>query len=208
MNINQITSATKNHYNQKIVQYGACHKGVDWGSEEGQRLRFDIICKNLELESLKSIIDYGCGYGEFYSFIKNLGFNGFYQGYDISEEMIQMAKKLHGNDMPNKVFTHEFSVIERAEYCMASGVFNIKLYSEEADWHNFIVHNLSIINKISIKGFFFNMFSKEAQDYPVYSDVYYADAVKIKELCLKEFSKRVKLFEGYYRNDFTVLVEK
>lgn len=208
MNLNQIMSATKKHYNQKIVQYGACHKGVDWGTEEGQRLRFDIICRNLDINLLKSIIDFGCGYGEFYFFLKKLGFKGFYQGFDISYEMIQMAKQLHGNNSLDNMFTHQFSDIKKADYCIASGVFNIKLFSKDSDWQYFIEHNLSKINNISTKGFFFNMFSKLNLNCKVYSDVYYADPKEIKKYCLKNYSSKVLLFEGYYSNDFTIYVEK
>ena len=39
------------------------------------------------------IADLGCGFGDFYKFLKNRNYNYIYRGYDINPEMIDYCKK-------------------------------------------------------------------------------------------------------------------
>jgi len=208
MKIKQIMEVTKCHYNNKIIQFGPCYKGVDWGTDQGQKKRFEIICKKIEIKNIKSIIDYGCGYGEFYSFLKKKGFKGVYQGYDISKEMIAQAKKIFQNDLNNRFFTCKYSDLKPAEYCIASGVFNIKLMTRDVDWRKYIIFNLDKINALCKKGFLFNMFEKNLNEKRIYDDVFYINSITIHKYCLKKFSNKVDIDKNYYRNDFTVFVRK
>ena len=208
MKIQQILMLTKGHYNDKIIKYGPNFKGVDWGTDEGQKIRFETICQKLKISQISSIIDYGCGYGEFFSYIKNKKFNGLYQGYDISKEMIKQAKIIYKNDFDNFIFTSKYSDIKPAEYCIASGVFNIKLITKDFDWLKYIKFNLEKINKVSKKGFIFNMFEKNKNENKLYNDVFYINPIIIKKYCLMNFSNKIELFKNYYRNDFTIFVKK
>jgi ubiquinone/menaquinone biosynthesis C-methylase UbiE len=208
MDIIEIKKLTKMHYNSKIKEFGPCYKGVDWGSNTGQQKRFEIICKKIKIENIASIIDYGCGYGEFLTFIKNRGFRGYYQGYDISNEMIKEAQIKFKKNFKKCIFTSKYSMLKPSEYCMASGVFNIKLMAKERDWIKYIEYNLEKMNRISKKGFFFNMFEKKKNSKNLYKDVYFINSEKIKNYCEKKFSKYVDLERNYYLNDFTIFVNK
>jgi ubiquinone/menaquinone biosynthesis C-methylase UbiE len=208
MDIKEIKKLTKRHYNLKIKEYGPCYKGVDWGSDEGQKIRFERICNKIKMGSIESIIDYGCGYGEFMYFLEKKGFRGSYQGYDISNEMIKEAKKKLTKNFNKCAFTSKYSDLRSAEYCIASGVFNIKLMTEENDWIRYIEYNLEKINKLSKKGFFFNMFEKKKDHKNIHNDVYFIESEKIKKYCEEKFSKYVYLDRNYYLNDFTIFVKK
>jgi SAM-dependent methyltransferase len=208
MNLKQILKETKRHYNKKIIKYGPCYKGVDWGTDEGQKIRFEIICKKVNIKKITSIIDYGCGYGKLLEFIIKKGFRGLYQGYDISQEMIKQAQNIYKKNLKNSFFTWKYLDLKPAEYCIASGVFNIKLMINEEDWLKYITYNLKKIDKICSKGFIFNMFEDNLKENKIYSDVFYTDSKNIRNYCINKFSKDVEVVKNYYRNDFTIIVTK
>ena len=57
----------KRIYDDKISKI----KKIGWGSKSSQNLRFKILSNKFNLNN-KSILDLGCGYGDFYSFLKNV----------------------------------------------------------------------------------------------------------------------------------------
>ena len=61
-----------NYYTKKLNRFGPTFQGVDWNSKESQELRFDQLLKVIDKpDDNLSIIDYGCGYGALYLFMKN-----------------------------------------------------------------------------------------------------------------------------------------
>ena len=53
-------------YSHRLGQYGAAPRGVFWKTEEGQRLRFDVLMGAFDAAAEKggiTINDLGCGYG-------------------------------------------------------------------------------------------------------------------------------------------------
>ena len=93
-----------NYYNKKVKEYGPVSKGVDWNGKESQYLRFDILSNIFEEKSDFSLLDYGCGYGEFLNYLdKNHYKNISYTGFDLSNEMITRAKL----KFPNNYFTNK-----------------------------------------------------------------------------------------------------
>lgn len=91
------------HDNQvKVLQqmYGDLHHehgetpmGVGWGSRKGQYARFHALLNYKKHLNPHNILDVGCGYGGFFTFVrmfksKRIG----YTGIDIVEDYIEIAK--------------------------------------------------------------------------------------------------------------------
>ena len=59
-------------YETAIKKYGISAQGVQWNSDYSQYKRFEILTSFVE-DSMKesSIIDAGCGFGEYYSYLLN-----------------------------------------------------------------------------------------------------------------------------------------
>src|SRR4051812_10670516 len=85
------------YYDDKVRQFGATHRGVDWSTERSQTLRFDQLFRLVDACSLSRINDFGCGYGALLVHLRNGGYRGHYAGFDISERMIAQAVALHAN---------------------------------------------------------------------------------------------------------------
>ena len=85
-------------YDMRLKRFGARPEGVFWLDEKGQRLRFDILSRIMEGAGGSVIVnDLGCGYGAFFQFLKDRPVlkDGLYLGYDISESMVEKAKRLN-----------------------------------------------------------------------------------------------------------------
>ena len=89
----KIEKSVASYYDSKIEQHGPTSKGVDWNGEESQELRFEQLL-SLVSEKNASILDFGCGYGAMYDFLKKKGHDfSAYFGVDISDAMLSEAKQ-------------------------------------------------------------------------------------------------------------------
>lgn len=80
-------------YESRLSQHGHSHKTVGWGSVEDQILRFDMLCRGLDLKG-KTILDVGCGLGDLVPYIDACTGGDFsYTGIDISPALIVSAQK-------------------------------------------------------------------------------------------------------------------
>lgn len=207
MEFENIISTTETHYSNKVQQYGTQYKGVDWGSDDGQRIRFEQLLKFIDLKQKPSLIDYGCGYGALLDLLRDRKFGGKYQGYDISEAMIQEAIKSYGTYIPDLVFTCKDSELKTADYTLVSGIFNVKLETPDEQWVPYIFKTLKKIAGLSRHGFVFNALSSYTPIDDREDDLYYADPKEIFDYCMTEFPGGVAISHDYVLSDFTVFVK-
>src|SRR5262245_5640555 len=108
-------SKVETYYTSALSRHGATPRGVDWSSEESQRLRFDQLAKIWEGRGSEtfSVIDYGCGYGALVPYLRERGLAFAYTGFDISPEMIATARQLHGG--PGAVFVSDEAELPTAD---------------------------------------------------------------------------------------------
>jgi SAM-dependent methyltransferase len=79
-------------YNDRFQKLGYDHKTVGWGSKADQNLRFEVLCRNLNLTG-KRILDVGCGLGDLIPFLRSKYLNFSYHGIDIASELISHARE-------------------------------------------------------------------------------------------------------------------
>jgi len=128
-------SAAAAYYEYKLAQFGATPAGVDWNSEASQQLRFDQLFRCVSPtwpSSIRSVNDYGCGYGALTDHLERLGFSGEYRGYDASPKMIEAAARDHSGR--GRHFTSDRRALEVADLTVASGIFNVKLQATDEAW--------------------------------------------------------------------------
>lgn len=206
----QVINSADEYYTQKIQQYGANARGVDWNSEESQFLRFEQLLKVCSLNQDFSIIDYGCGYGAFLDFLisKKYKFKS-YVGYDISSLMIEIAgKKNIKNDKAKVFFCNTKSLMQPANFLCASGVFNVKQNIDPQLWESYVTATLKEFSTLSQQGFAFNLLSQYSDSDKMRSDLYYANPCFFFDFCKNNFSKNVSLLHDYDLYEFTILVKK
>ena len=96
MTFDAITEKVGRYYSGRLREHGATARGVDWNSEESQVLRFTQLARVLPTREAYSVIDYGSGYGALVPFLDSLGSEFDYQGFDVSNDMVEKARLEHG----------------------------------------------------------------------------------------------------------------
>jgi SAM-dependent methyltransferase len=195
------------YFSEKFSSFGPTPMGLDWNSEDSQVVRFDQISKIIDPSIRYSIIDYGCGYGAFYDYLASKGHQFEFFGYDIVNEMIETGRQIH-QGATNFNLTSIRDDLETADYVVESGIFNIKLNTDDHEWTEHVKNTLDQFNQLSRKGFAFNMLTKYSDKEFMRDDLYYADPCFYFDLCKTNYSKNVALLHDYQIYDFTILVRK
>jgi SAM-dependent methyltransferase len=202
----QILKKVGEYYTDKILQYGANNEGVDWSSAESQTARFDQLLKVMGSDTKGSILDYGCGYGALATHMRSIGYDGSYLGFDISKQMIAVAKKEHAKILDCS-FETEFAWLPVVDYTLASGIFNVKHEVSHNAWHAYVIDTIDEIAKHSSKGFAFNMLTNYSDTEKMRSDLYYGDPRFFLDHCIRLYSRRLTLHHlDYGLWEFTILV--
>jgi SAM-dependent methyltransferase len=207
--LNEVQDRLSHYFTEKLEQYGATAKGVDYNGEQAQQRRFVELVKIITPDKRFSVIDYGCGYGAMFDFLQAQGWHFDYYGVDLIEKMVMAGREMHQND-PNAHFTTDEKELPITDYLAAAGIFNIKMDAEYADWQHFICETLSNMNALCSKGFSFNMLTKysDVDRMAQRPDLFYGDPLFFFDFCKRNFSRNVALLHDYDLYDFTILVRK
>jgi len=195
----------REYYTDKFRQFGATPRGADWRDSESQELRFARLLDVFEDRSAMSLIELGCGYGALCSYLRRAGWNVEYTGYDLAEEMVTAARQaLHGEQRVH------FEIGSRpettADYCVASGIFNVRFDIDDADWTEYVFETLDIMASSSRRGFAFNFLTRFSDRDRMEARLFYADPGEMLDRCIERFGRRVSLAHGYGLFEFTMLV--
>jgi SAM-dependent methyltransferase len=195
------------YYGAKVRTYGATSRGVDWSSEQSQALRFSQLLRILPRNRGFSVCDLGCGYGALLDRLESEAYDYAYLGVDISEDMLRVARGLHGRN-PRAQFHLGLQGLPGADYCIASGILNVKLDALEADWNAHVLLQLALMNEIARCGFAFNCLTSYSNPDRVQTHLFYADPCALFDHCKRQFSRNVALLHDYGLYEFTMLVRK
>ena len=202
-----LLSEIAGYYSDKLALHGKTPQGVDWNGEESQVLRFEQLCKIIESQHSFSINDLGCGYGALKHFLANHYSKFSYTGIDISENMIRSAEQLHRlSSQVRFVVASEPNNI--ADYCIASGIFNVRLGRSDEEWSSYIETTLDILDRSSRLGFSFNCLTRYSDLEKMRDYLDYADPCALFDLCKRRYSRNVALLHDYGLFEFTILVRK
>lgn len=122
-------------YNRHLKDFGDAPQAVRW-TPEGQRRRFETLLKISGDFSGKKILDFGCGKGDLYEFIKKRDISINYCGIDVNENLIKLAKSKYPEtefiavDLEESEFERVFDAI------FICGVFNLRIAGIEESMKN------------------------------------------------------------------------
>ncbi|HEX6269287.1 MAG TPA: class I SAM-dependent methyltransferase [Anaerolineales bacterium] len=209
MNIDETQKKLNEYFSEKLEEFGATPRGVDYNGPEAQERRFEQLVKVIQPARPFTLIDYGCGYGAMFDFLNAKGWQFEYFGLDVIEKMVTAAREIH-KGFPNAHFTTYESELPVADYLVAGSIFNIKLEATYEDWQQFVVRSLHQMNSLCSKGLAFNMLTKysDADRMARRPDLFYGDPLFFFDLCKREFSRNAALLHDYGLYDFTILVRK
>lgn len=203
------------YYADRVAEHGATARGVDWNSEDSQELRFRQLVRlwdrgdaddgdgaNGERREL-NVIDFGCGYGALADYLATQGESFRYQGFDISEAMIREASPRASAE---RVFTTDIGRLQRADFVVASGVFNVKLNTKSAEWEEYMRQTIDSMAALATRGFAFNALTSYSDPERQRDDLHYADPLHWFDYCKRRHSRFVTLLHDYPLYEFTLLV--
>jgi hypothetical protein len=176
---------------------------VDWNSPESQELRFEQLLRIVEHEPGRfSLNDFGCGYGALFGYVRAHGLDVDYRGFDLSEAMLGHARA----EYPGAAFVGAADELERADYTVASGIFNVKLATPAEAWRRYVLDTLKTMAGLSGKGFAFNMLTSYSDADRMRDDLYYGDPRFFFDHCKREHARNVALLHDYGLYEFTMIV--
>jgi SAM-dependent methyltransferase len=202
-----LLSDVERYYSCRFAEHGPSAQGVDWNSVESQELRFAQLLNVVAAEEEFSILDYGCGYGALASFLDSRGLTYCYQGFDLSEMMLEHARQRFGGN-GRRSFTSDDRALKRCEYVVASGIFNVRLKIDESDWLPYVLETIERLDGFAARGFAFNMLTVYSEPARMRPDLFYGDPCFFFDMCKRRFSRDVALLHDYGLYDFTILVRK
>ena len=183
-------------YKNSIKKFGISSRGVQWRSKDTQYTRFKVISYFVQDEiKSSSILDIGCGFGDFYLYLKSKGLlPKRYLGIDSHPMMIEICKeRLDSEFMKLDILKDE---VPTCDYCIASGSLNLL---PKDDTFGFIKNSFNACKK----GFVFNIL-KGVKENSVYN---YFTKMDILKLC-KKITKNIKIVDFYMDFDMTVYLKK
>jgi SAM-dependent methyltransferase len=193
------------YYTGKFLANGPTPQGVDWNGIESQFVRFEQLTKVMDHEKEDAkfkLLDYGCGYGAYYEFIKAKFPLVEYTGYDVSDEMVEYAR----NKYLNAEWKSKVLLDQKYDYVIASGVFNVKQNACVDEWQDYVLAEIEKMNTLSCKGMAFNLLTKYSDEDKMRPHLFYADPCFYFDLCKRKYSRNVALLHDYNLYEFTILI--
>jgi SAM-dependent methyltransferase len=195
----ELLTRVERYYTAKLHEHGPTHRGVDWSTSDSQELRLTQLLRVVTQPG--SLLDYGCGYG---ALVGHLADPGPYVGFDVSEAMVEAARKLH----PQARFTTNEAELEPVDYVVASGIFNVRAGAPEEGWSDYIGRTLDRINALARRGFAVNMLTSYSDPPLMRADLHYADPLHWFDHCKRQYARNVALLHDYDLYEFTLIVRK
>ncbi len=188
------------YYAKLIEDYGDDPRSCDYGRKESQAKKFRILNEAMPLDG-KKVLDVGCGLADFSAFLKSANKDISYDGIDITEGMITLAKKKYPNLNLRCIDILKEDITSQYDLVTANGIFYLLGENAWETMKTLIARMFTITNQAVA----FNSLSLWCED-PVEGE-FYADPVKTLKFC-KSLTPYVTLRHDYHTRDFTIYMYK
>ena len=185
-------------YRQRLAESGNDIQTLASGNRERQQIRFKILSEVGDLND-HSVLDLGCGFGDFYQHIKERGIRVEYTGYDICPDFVSICKTRFRDARFEVKDIQTDRINQNFDYIISSQTFNNKLVHED---------NKAVMTDIIHKAYELANIGVAIDMLSTYVDfeeehLYYYNPEEIFRFC-KSVSKRVSLRNDYPLFEFTI----
>ncbi len=186
-------------YNFHLEKYGDRPEALRW-TPQGQLKRYHTLAEIAPDLDGATVLDYGCGTGDFYRFLKRRGISVSYTGVDINENFIELARKKY----PDCTFrTMDASAEELQgfyDYIFICGVFNYLVPGVQQDLRETLVTLFRHCNK----GLALNALSSHT---PLKDpELNYTSPEEMVRFVLEHLSPYLALRHDRVQDDFTLYI--
>jgi len=195
-----------NIYKAKFKEFGVSPQALQWKSKGAAHQRFRQFWAEIDFDN-KSVLDVGCGFGEFGNFLTKRYENVVYKGVDIMPEIIASGKEKYPQlDLETQdFFSHPKAEIYDTIIC--SGALNSNFGTEKENL-DFRKNAIKIIFEHATNVVAFNMLGGHpSNSNNSECNIWYADSLEILEYCMS-LTRRVILRQNYHPSDFTIFMYK
>ena len=200
-----IHQAVAAYYDAALATHGTTARGVDWKDDASHRLRHRQFLRLVQDDPDGSVLDLGCGYGDFLTVLRAAGHRGAYLGCDLAPGMIAAAQALHGEG-PDRAWHLGAEPPEARDYAIASGILNVRRGADPAAWAAYVDGVIETLARCGRRGFGFNMLSLSSDPEKRRADLHYESPVAMLDRCLARFGRHVAVLQDYGLWEFTLLV--
>jgi SAM-dependent methyltransferase len=182
------------HYDELATNHGYSHHAVQQSSSDTQQRRFEVLLQGFPDFKHKKILDFGCGAGHLFAFLKQQGFAGEYVGYDISTQLLQLARQQHPDarfEQRNILQSTPAEPAETFDLIFISGVFNNNIEHNQ----QFMQKVLKILFPLCRQGLAFNCLSTYV-DFKA-PTLYYFDPTDVFSYCKENITPLITLRHDY-----------
>jgi cyclopropane fatty-acyl-phospholipid synthase-like methyltransferase len=143
-------------YQNMITEAEDWHEVNGWGSRRSQYRRYTAAYEALDIRQGDCLVDVGCGTGDFSQFVWEKGVDICYHGFDVMQEMVDLAKQKHGDKF--RLWDIYSSALDvRSDWTIAIGTIGaLATQDEDERWMN-LTKMVQNIAATSDKGFVFTM---------------------------------------------------
>lgn len=181
------------HYRRCLEYYGPVTEALAYTDGDAQRIRLDILADAADYAH-STVLDVGCGFGDFHGVLTRRGIPHAYTGLDISAAFIEIARARYP-DARFAVADVEHADLARSDYVIASGLF----FLQPADFICAVVPRLFAAAR---RALIFNMLSTGASRADVSEWNMHEPGGVLTELL--RVSPWVAVWCDYLADDFTV----
>jgi len=181
-------------FDRQLRDHGDTPQALRW-TPEGQRLRYEAfrgIVGNLEGRSL---LDFGCGKGDFYGFLRDRGALVAYCGIDVNAGLVAMARRKYPETEFLTLDVEETPWQRRFDVVVACGVFNLRIGGIAAS----LLETTKILFGLCRESLHLNVLTARTPRRDV--ELHYVEPVDLLRFALDELSPIVTLRHGLVPDD-------
>jgi len=124
-------------YNRHLKDFGDTPQAVRW-TPEGQTQRYENLLKMAGDLTGKTLLDFGCGKGDFYGFIREKNIAVPYCGIDINKNLVSLAMSKYPEAEFIALDIEEEKLQRNFDLVFVCGVFNLRVAGIEETMKNIV----------------------------------------------------------------------
>lgn len=192
---------TARWYEDKVRTFGYDHRGLGFRNRSSQEKRFEALLALGDFHG-RRVLDVGCGFGDFLSFLNGRGIRPVYTGLDLCEAMVARGRERFGGKarfLDGDVLDHEPDA--PYDYVVASGIFGL----DASGARERIYPTVARMFEWAGVGLAVNFLSRHS---PAHAEArVYVDPAEMLEIALA-LTPCARLDHTYLPNDFTLHLYK
>jgi len=187
-------------HRDSLKRYGHHAHALYWSSREIQERRFQVLA-DIGIAAGDSLLDVGCGFADFNTWLQGGGVAVQFTGIDLSPDLIRVAQQQHADAklLCGELFDFDFEPAS-FDWVILSGAMNEALHDDGA----YARRMIQTMFALCAKGLAFNML--DARTLKAH-DLQSVEPQEMLSYC-QTLCANVALRDDYLANDFTIYMRR